>query len=710
MKTQAVLCDKSATGSRKPSNVHINIIQLNICGLKNKKIELAKLMNNNKIHIALLQETLHKNLDPSISGYTHYPCPCHDCRGIITYLRNDIVGDVIHVPAHNPTDIQKATIWHSNKKYTLFNVYNPPRSTVNLTGLYEPQYNHTLLAGDFNGHSPQWGYQDYNNTGREIEALCNQTNLTVLQDANSPPTLLHRAHLTLSRPDLTIASSDIVNACHVKVLDDIGSDHKPIQTELSLQVEKKSFDQKPKWNFKRAKWDNFKTSLDEHLNKLSTEDSTCVHKLNDAFTTAILTAATAGIPRGSRRNFKPFWNNEIEQAVNARKTARKKLEQDKTIENKVQYNRASAVAKGAIDMAKRKKWADTCANLDLNHHGKKAWALLNNLNNESPKTNPKPMKSTEGTITEDQKKAITFNKYFASVNKKHKRNNDDKERIKYLRRQERAPTANASLFEEDFNMTELLRAMSKLKMRKAPGPDKIHNEMLLHLSPKGKQVLLELINLTWKTGTLPKEWRNAIITPILKKNKPPEDTKSYRPISLTSCVGKIAERMVNNRLYWFLESNGLIDHHQAGFRTGQRTEDQLFRLTQKILDGFQEGKHTVAIFVDLQQAYDRVWRKGLLMKMMNSGIHGKLYSWIKQFLIDRTIQTKINNGISNKENLEEGLPQGSCLSCTLFLIFINDLPDVLQTNKALYADDLALWYTTKYSQLHLIVLKKIWKT
>ena len=118
-------------------------------------------------------------------------------------------------------------------------------------------------------------------------------------------------------------------------------------------------------------------------------------------------------------------------------------------------------------------------------------------------------------------------------------------------------------------------------------------------------------------------------------------------------------------------------------------------MSQRILDGFQKRQHTTAVFVDLKQAYDRVWRKGLLLKMKTAGICGNLYEWIKQFLTDRTIQTKINDGLSSKETIEEGLPQGSPLSCTLFLLFINDLPDALTVENALYADDLAMWITSK---------------
>ena len=217
--------------------------------------------------------------------------------------------------------------------------------------------------------------------------------------------------------------------------------------------------------------------------------------------------------------------------------------------------------------------------------------------------------------------------------------------------------------------------------------------MFSHMGEKGKKVILSLINKSWLKGELPKAWRIAIIKPLLKKGKPADEISSYRPVSLTSCMGKLAERMINARLYWWLESNKIVSAHQAGFRVGQRTEDVMFRITQRIIDGFHSKKTTVGVFVDLQQAYDRVWRKGLFTKMQDMGIHGNLYNWTKSFLTDRQIQTKFGNAYSSKKMLEEGLPQGSCLSCTLFLIFLNDLPQELKADKDLYADDLSLWQT-----------------
>ncbi|GFS16664.1 RNA-directed DNA polymerase from [Elysia marginata] len=168
------------------------------------------------------------------------------------------------------------------------------------------------------------------------------------------------------------------------------------------------------------------------------------------------------------------------------------------------------------------------------------------------------------------------------------------------------------------------------------------------------------------------------------------------PISLISCIGKLAERVENNRLYWYLEKSKTLNQHQAGFRKGGCTEDQLFKLTQDIQVNFQEGKSTVTIFLDLQQSYDRVWRKGLLKKMTNLRVHGKIYKWIKSFLIDRNIETKISNAFSSREVLEERPPIGGFMSelhSSLFLVFSNGVTVTLKAEKTLYADNLALWQT-----------------
>ena len=143
----------------------------------------------------------------------------------------------------------------------------------------------------------------------------------------------------------------------------------------------------------------------------------------------------------------------------------------------------------------------------------------------------------------------------------------------------------------------------------------------------------------------------------------------------------------------YLEEKELITPAQAGFRAKRNSMDQVTLLVQKMADGFQRKESTLAVFLDFKQAYDRVWRPGLLLKLQRLGVTSNMYRWISGFLAERTVATRFGKAISRKRTLEQGLPQGSALSCTLFLAFINDLPNYLGCSNLLFADDLVIWKT-----------------
>ena len=144
-----------------------------------------------------------------------------------------------------------------------------------------------------------------------------------------------------------------------------------------------------------------------------------------------------------------------------------------------------------------------------------------------------------------------------------------------------------------FTAAELQQEISNLPAKKAAGLDQVSNEMLVRLGERGRQRLLELINLSWSRGEMPAAWKKAVITPILKRGKPPEKVESFRPISLLSCLGKLCERLVNRRLTYLLERNNLLNPCQAGFRRKRATEDQILCLTQTIADGLEGKQRTV---------------------------------------------------------------------------------------------------------------------
>ena len=143
-------------------------------------------------------------------------------------------------------------------------------------------------------------------------------------------------------------------------------------------------------------------------------------------------------------------------------------------------------------------------------------------------------------------------------------------------------------------------------------------------------------------GVVPAVWKEAIVIPVPKKGKDKKNPRSYRPISLLSCVDKLLERMVNRRLINHLESNNVLSPTQPGYRKYRSTEDQLAYLAQNIEDAFQEKRKVLAVFFDLSNAFDKVWKERLLVKLLRTSVRCKMYMWIQHFLFARTTLVKLD--------------------------------------------------------------------
>ena len=219
-----------------------------------------------------------------------------------------------------------------------------------------------------------------------------------------------------------------------------------------------------------------------------------------------------------------------------------------------------------------------------------------------------------------------------------------------------------------------------------------------------------MINLSLVVG-LPDSWKVATITMIPKKISGSSNPDDYRGISLLSCVGKLAERVVRNRLYRFLESNKLIINEQSGFRNNRGTADNLVFMTQKIQErlGRKNGSKACGVFFDISKAFDKVWHAGLIYKLVYLGVPIYLIRFVRNFLSNRFFKVKINNKFSNLFPMTCSVPQGSVLGPLLFLVFIGDIPLANAKNSnysALFADDLgALFFFKKPAPVERLINK-----
>ena len=676
----------------------LNILQWNAEGIYNKKLPLTERLHTEHIDVACIQET---HLNPkhrfSIRGYQCFRMDREGRHkgGVLILVHNSIPAVELHVDTEQQAEIHGVKIVVEDVDITIYNLYCPTDKDLSLQLLNAPAEN-CLVIGDFNSHSTCWGYEETDKRGEEVEDWQIENRLVLLNDPEDPPTFFSRRWLSTSTPDLSFATDDISKKTTRGVLHQLGgSDHRPVKLAIKLHYKPQSSKTFPRWNYKKADWEMFGNLTDLYTKGLRTADRN-INRVTDTFNTAILKAAAETIPRGARKNYRPYWTEELQEMEDEVSRTREEVENNPTTENNITHKASCAKYKKAYIQAARSSWREKTEKLNLDRDGNKLWKLTKAMNNEDTKAAPIVIQEGQKILTE-KKAANAFADGYEQVTNINIPE-DRKQQVHDERRHLKDQEPQEECMNKPFCMRELEDAMKTLNEKKSPGPDKVTNEMLLHLGTRAKNKLLDLFNNSWKTGHVPQIWREADMVPIHKKGKSRSKVDSYRPISLTSCVGKLMERLINTRLSWHLEKNNIISQEQSGFRHHRSTEDQVAFIAQKIEDGFQDKKHTLTVWIDMEKAFDKVWKDGLRLKLQKSGVSGCMFQWILQYLINRKARVHVNGSFSRKKTLKEGVPQGGVLSPTLFLVFINDIVRDLPRNVqgAIYADDLVLWCTEEY--------------
>ena len=181
------------------------------------------------------------------------------------------------------------------------------------------------------------------------------------------------------------------------------------------------------------------------------------------------------------------------------------------------------------------------------------------------------------------------------------------------------------------------------------------------------------------------------MVPVFKNVGERSSVKNYRPVSLLSVVSKVFENLVNNRIVDHLEKCGLFSDFHYGFRSSRSTADLLTVVSDRIARVFNRSGATGAVVLDISKAFGRMWHAGLLHKLTSYGISRQIFGVISSFLSNRRLRVVLDGKCSQEYPVNAGVPQGSILGPTLFLLYINDLPDDVICNIAIYADDTTLY-------------------
>jgi ribonuclease HI len=606
----------------------------------------------------------------------------------------------------------------------VINTYTPPQNRVTSSAydhIAQGLGTHSIVCGDFNAFHTSWGSEYTSVRGIKLHYFIEDNQLVYLNQGEGTR---YNARTGVTTPlDLTLVSPNLVTKCTWKIDYDNGtwgSDHYPVEVIINQPPSLSGTGYTPGWMSHKADWEGLYRDCEEKVqSEYVADDDINVHCSN--FTTAIMKCAVDNIPRssGKPRTFNPvpWWSADIRKAILARNRAQNKARRNFKPDDLADYRKKKQVAKKLVLKAKQKHWRDFCSSINYKTDSRKVWRKIKNIQGAQQSDIPVLGKNAEAVDNKAKSNllATTFAQYSsdAAVHPDVKSHQDfvaekfhkiihDPEEPHFIPVGPSYPERSVKPFNQEYQMKELLQALA-CKKDSAVGHDCISYNILKHSPIITKWALLDLINRIWIEGKVPEAWKIATVIPLPKKGKPPEEPTSYRPISLTSHMCKVMETMVNTRLNHYMESNGLYTPNQSGFRRGRSTTDQIVRLETDIQHAKNSGGYLVAVFLDIEKAYDMLWTDGLLIQLKKYGITGRMFSYISDFLRDRKMQVRVGTTLSEMQDMERGTPQGSCISPTLFNIMVNDFDknlladtqtgtDPLEVSQ--FADDGALW---KYS-------------
>ena len=328
---------------------------------------------------------------------------------------------------------------------------------------------------------------------------------------------------------------------------------------------------------------------------------------------------------------------------------------------------------------------------------RKVWSFLRRLRS-SPGRTPTPLHGPRGLVFEPLDKANALADTFADSFSTPVEDDDALPWIRHVRRTlQMVPPAWEGAPIPPFSVSEIVGVIKRSPYRRSPGSDLVTYEMLRHIPANALRYLCHLFTCAFSLGYFPPAWKHGVVLAFPKPGKPPPFfPQNRRPIQLLSVLGKTFERLLYRRILSFVLRTAVIPAEQFGFVPTRSTTQQTVRLAEHIATGFNTHLSTLAIFLDIQKAYDSTWHSGLFYKLQVFNFPLALQNIIRSFLFSRTFRVSEDRVLSSSRRIHAGVPQGAVLSPLLYAIYTADIPRFPQSHLAVYADDVALFASGKH--------------
>ena len=370
----------------------------------------------------------------------------------------------------------------------------------------------------------------------------------------------------------------------------------------------------------------------------------------------------------------PWINNKIKRLARRKKRAWKKAK--RTNEDK-HWERFKNLRK-ETRRESRKAHSDYVKSFIEEETQKNLWKFIKSKKNDS--SGVAPLTKDGVTYSEGKDKADRLNDQFCSVFTEEDLDNLPK----------MTDSIHPSMQKIKVTTEGVEKLLQNLNPRKASGPDGIPCRLLQSLAKELAPTLTHLFSSSLESGKIPKIWKHALVQPIFKKGDRSK-AANYRPISLTCICCKLLEHIIRSAITSHLENNSILTDAQHGFRKKRSCESQLILTVNDLAEVIDKGGQTDTILLDFSKAFDVVPHQRLIMKLHHYGIRNNTLAWIQNFLYERTQEVVVEGQKSSIGKVTSGVPQGSVLGPTLFLMYINDLGEDIDAKVRLFADDTILY-------------------
>lgn len=665
----------------------------NANGLANHSQEIKLFIHTHKIDVMLISETHFTDLSyfkiPNFSVYStnHPDNTAHGGAAIL--IRKNIKH--YDIPGYQYDHIQASSVviedWTG--PLTVSAIYAPPRH--NITNQQFSMFFSTLgprfiAGGDYNAKHHMWGSRLINPRGRQLYSCMDNENLNTVS-SNEPtywPTDLRKLPDLL---DFFVVKGVSNNYLSVISSLDLHSDHSPVILTLSSSVITK--ERICTLSNKLTDWSIFKKTLNQTINlKLPLKSEGDIDLAVEHFNSSVQKSAWVSTP---------FVHRKVDSCINYPVCVKRKVAERRRLRriwqnsrqpaDKNNLNRTSQQLKRMLRALRNEWFQEFTSNLTPGKDSDYSlWKVTKNI--KQPKHSIPPILTSNGNWAKsNQEKSSVFAEHFEKVFKPSS-NVTRPEITEFLE----APD-QLSLPTAPFRPSEVKKVvMYQLKADKAPGYDLITGRVLKELTRKGIILLTLIFNAILRLQYFPTQWKLSQIVVVPKPGKPTHIAASYRPISLLPVSSKVFEKLLLSRLMPIISENEIIPDHQFGFRQKHSTVEQVHRVVDTIEQTLQTKKFCSAVFLDISQAFDKVWYPGLFFKLKSS-LPCDLYNVLKSYLSNRYFQVKLDGSYTGYHKIESGVPQGSVLGPLLYVIFTSDLPISPGVNVATFADDTALLAT-----------------